>query len=114
MIIIWLNHLLCNHLAQPYSQSSAVASFVFHESRKRSKYEDRVITVERGVFKLVVFSATGCAGSDANQLIRRVAARMALSSDLSYADCTRTIRSRLAFCLVRAASHYIHGYRRMS
>ena len=95
-----------NHLA-PSCPRSAVAAYAYHESRKRSKYGERITEIERARLIPAVFSIVGGMGPDAKILIRRIAHLHAEKTDKGFSDVVCSLKREIQFTLIRAASHAI-------
>ena len=81
------------------------------EQEKCWQYEERILNVERGIFTLLVFSATGGAGPAATAFLKRLADKYSSRKSSSYAQTLNWIRCRLSFALLRSGILCLRGAR---
>ena len=81
------------------------------ETRKKSKYNDRITNVERGSFTPLVFTTTGGMGAECEKLNKRLAELIAIKSRQNYSQVIADIRRQLCFALLKATVIAVRGYR---
>ena len=81
------------------------------ETRKKSKYNDRITNVERGSFTPLVFTTTGGMGAECEKLNKRLAELIAIKSRQNYSQVIADIRRQLRFALLKATVIAVRGYR---
>ena len=86
-------------------------AYKYHEAIKKSKYEERVIKVEKSTFCPLIFSCTGGAGPSATKAMKRLACLISDKRNEPYADVVSYIRTKLSFALLRSSILCIRGCR---
>ena len=95
----------------PYAKScprSIPDSYIYHESIKKLKYEQRIIEVEKATFCPLIFSCTGAVPS-ASKAVQRLASRISDKKEDSYSDVVTYIRTKLSFALLRCSILCLRG-----
>ena len=85
--------------------------YLDHENRKKNKYNERVIQVEKGTFTPVVMSIFGGMGKEAEKFNKRLATLIAKKKKERYADVLGYMRTRLRFNLLKSILITIRGVR---
>ena len=101
----------CTH-SPSYSDKSVEQIYAQHEREKKSKYNSRVLQVEKGSFTPLIFSTTGGMGPECTKYHKRVAEQL-LSNKKgeAYSDVVNFIRTRIRFSLLRSTLVAIRGER---
>ena len=81
------------------------------ERKKKSKYNERIINVEKGSFTPLVMSTTGGMGVEATRFHKRLALLISEKRKENYAHVMNHIRTRLRFCLLKSTVMAIRGIR---
>ncbi|MCP4456567.1 MAG: hypothetical protein GY816_00845 [Cytophagales bacterium] len=82
-----------------------------HEQEKKSKYEERILEVEKGSFCPLVYSTTGGVGHLCETHHKRVARLIADKRKEDYPYIIRYIRTKLRFVLLRSVLMSLRGTR---
>ena len=91
-----------NPLAKSCPESSSEA-YKYHESIKKSKYEQRITEVEKATFCPLVFACTGGAGPSASKTLKQLASKLSARKEDSYADIRLYLRTKISFALLRSS-----------
>ena len=97
--------------AESHVSKSLGALYREKERLKKSKYNDRVINVEKGTFTPLVFTTTGGMGPECQRLNKRLAELIAVKRREQYSHVMQYIRCRLRFALLKATLVAIRGVR---
>ena len=81
------------------------------ERQKKTRYNARVIQVEKASFIPLVFSTSGGMAPECEKMNKRLAELIAIKRKESYADVISYIRKKLRFALLKATLIAIRGYR---
>ena len=82
-----------------------------HEQQKMSKYNSRVINVERGSFTPLIYTTFGGWGPQATRYHKRLAEKVARKRNEDYNDVLRHMRTRIRFSLLRSVLISVRGER---
>ena len=97
--------------SQSNQDKSTEKIFESHENEKKRHYNQRVIDVEQGTFTPLVFGTNGGFGKECDQFIKKLAEKMALKSDESYASVITWLRTKLSFCILKSVNTCVRGSR---
>ena len=86
--------------------------FEEQENEKKRHYNQRVIDVEQGTFTPLVFGTNGGFGGECDQFIRKLAEKLAIKSDETYASVITWLRTKLSFCILKSVHTCVRGSRR--
>ena len=82
-----------------------------NEREKKTKYNQRIIHVEKATFVPLVFTTSGGMGPECERLNKRLAELISLKRKQSYSDVITYIRKRLRFALLKATLIAVRGYK---
>ncbi len=82
-----------------------------HENEKMSKYNDRVLQIEKSSFVPLVFTTSGGMGPQCEAVHRRIAEAIAEKRNEKYSHVMSHIRTRLRFALLKTVLIAIRGFR---
>ena len=82
-----------------------------HEEQKKTKYNARVLQVEKATFSPIVFSTTGGMGDEATQFYKKLAKKTSKKTGQELCDVTCYMRRRLRFELLKTCLISLRGYR---
>ena len=97
--------------AQSNANTSLFQMYRRHENEKKSKYNDRVLQVEKATFTPLVFSTTGGMGNEAARFLKHLAVKLSNKSGQSYSDTVAFVRRRIRFDLLKTCVISLRGYR---
>ena len=86
-------------------------AYSYHETLKKSKYEQRICNVKNSSFNPLVFACTGGAGPSASKVMSRLASKISEKSLGSYAETMNYIRTKVSFALLRSSILCLRGCR---
>ena len=86
--------------------------FEEQENEKKRHYNQRVIDVEQGTFTPLVFGTNGGFGGECDKFIKKLAEKMAVKSDESYASVITWLRTKLSFSILKSVNTCVRGSRR--
>ena len=98
--------------SQSNQNKSTEKIFESHENEKKRHYNQRVIDVEQGTFTPLVFGTNGGFGKECDLFIKKLAEKMALKSDESYASVITWLRTKLSYCILKSVNTCVRGSRR--
>ena len=75
--------------------------FKEHENEKERKYNQRVMDVEMGTFKPLVFGTNGGMGLDCQDFLRTLANKLSTKNDEPYDRVISWLRTQLSFAILR-------------
>ena len=82
-----------------------------HEKEKKTKYNERIIEIERGTFTPLAFSCSGGAGTEAEKFIKYLAKRIAEKKSEPYAQVVSVLRRRVRFDILHSFNIALRGFR---
>ena len=82
-----------------------------HEDEKKRLYANRVLEVERGTFKPLVFTTTGGMADECKRFHNRLAELIFIKKGEEYSTTISWIRSKVFFALLRSALLCLRGSR---
>ena len=85
--------------------------YSMHEKEKKTKYNERILEIERGTFTPLVFSCSGGAGAEAEKFIKFLAKRIAEKKSEPYAQVVAVLRRRVRFDILRSCNIALRGFR---
>ena len=94
-----------------YSDKSIEQIYAQHEREKKSKYNNRILQVEKGSFTPLIFSTTGGMGPECSIYHKRLAELISMKRGDTYSDVVNYIRTRIRFSLLRSILVAIRGER---
>ena len=97
--------------APSYKSSSPSTLYAKHEREKIVKYNNRVLTVEKGSFTPLVYSTFGGWAPQAVRYHKRLAELVANKRNENYKDVINHMRTRVRFALLRSVLISIRGER---
>ena len=97
--------------APSYKSSSPSTLYAKHEREKIVKYNNQVLTVEKGSFTPLVYSTFGGWAPQAVRYHKRLAELVANKRNESYKDVINHMRTRVRFALLRSVLISIRGER---
>ena len=98
--------------SQPNQGKSTKKIVEEQENEKKRHYNQRVIDVEQGTFTPLVFGTNGGFGGECDQFIRKLAEKLAIKSDETYASVITWLRTKLSFCILKSVHTCVRGSRR--
>ena len=107
----YLDILITHPNCQTYSEKPMNQIYQLNERRKKAKYNERILQVEKASFTPIVGSTFGGWGDEANKHHKRIASLIANKKQESYADVINHIRTRLRFCVLRSVLTAVRGVR---
>ena len=102
-----------NPLAPSYRSSTQKAIYKRLENEKKSKYAERIIEIEKGTFTPLVFSTLGGCGMEAQRFLKQLIELHANKKKCDHSKVANLIRTKLAFCILRATILCIRGARKV-
>ena len=81
------------------------------ERMKKTKYNRRIIEVEKSTFVPLIFTTSGGMGPECEKMNKRLAHLIASKRNESYSDVINYIRRKLRFALLRATLIALRGFR---
>ncbi len=83
------------------------------EKEKKTKYNDRILQVEKASFSPLVFTTSGGMGPECEKLNKKIAQRMSTTTRRKehYSKIMNHIRTRLRFALLKSVLVAVRGYR---
>ena len=85
--------------------------YAAHEKQKMTKYNHRVIQVEKSTSAPLCFSTTGGMGPQAMMFVKKLAKHMTRTNGQSLSNTMASIRRRLRFELLKATLIAVRGHR---
>ena len=82
-----------------------------HENEKMKKYNERVLTVERGSFTPLIYTTFGGWGPQATRYHKRLAEKVASKRNEDYSHVLSHMRARVRFSLLRSVLIAVRGER---
>ena len=82
-----------------------------HENEKMKKYNERVLTVERGSFTPLVYTTFGGWGPQATRYHKRLAEKISSKRNEDYSHVLSHMRARVRFSLLRSTLVAVRGER---
>ena len=79
--------------AASHLKNSMEALYRENENKKKRAYNDRVINIEKGAFKLLVFCTTSGMGTECTQLNKQLAEMISQETGKAYAHVMRHLRT---------------------
>ena len=107
----YLDILITHPNCQTYVEKTISQIYQLNERRKKAKYNERILQVEKASFTPIVGSTFGGWGAEANKHHKRIASLIANKRQESYADVINHIRTRLRFCVLRSVLIAVRGVR---
>ena len=102
-----VTHLNC----RSYINKDSSQVYSQHEKQKKSKYNERIINVEKGSFTPIIMSTTGGMGTEATLFHKRLALLISEKRKENYSHVIGHIRTRLRFSLLKSTVMAIRGVR---
>ena len=102
-----------NPRAPSYRSSTQKAIYKRLENEKKSKYAERIIEIEKGTFTPLVFSTLGGCGMEAQRFLKQLIELHANKKKCDHSKVANLIRTKLAFCILRATILCIRGARKV-
>ena len=81
------------------------------EKNKKTKYNDRVLQVEKASFSPLIFTTSGGMGPECLKVNKKIAERMAEKRKEQYSKVMNHVRTRLRFALLKSVLVAVRGYR---
>ena len=94
-----------------YAEMPAEQLYRSLENKKKAKYNERILQVEKASFVPIVGSTFGGWGDEATKYHKRIASLLADKRNEQYADVINHLRTRLRFCILRSVLVAIRGVR---
>ena len=86
--------------------------FESQENEKKRQYNQRVIDVEHGTFTPLVFGTNGGFGKECELFIAKLAEKLSIKTDESYAAVITWLRTKLSFSILKSVNVCVRGSRR--
>ena len=102
---------VCHPNAASYMTKSFDALYLEKEKEKKSKYNDRVINIEKASFTPLVFLTTGGQSKECDRLNKRLSELIANKRKEQYCHVVAHVRTRLRFSLLKSTLTALRGYR---
>ena len=96
---------------QTHRSKSTRQIYKENEREKKTKYNQRIIHVEKATFVPLVFTTSGGMGPECERLNKRLAELISLKRKQSYSDVITYIRKRLRFALLKATLIAVRRYK---
>ena len=97
--------------APSYQTKEIPALYIKHENEKKTKYNNRIITVEKGTFTPLVYSTFGECGPEAKRYHKRLAQLISRKRNEEYHYVVNHIRRKIRFALLRSVLVALRGER---
>ena len=97
--------------APSYQRSDIDTLYRKHETEKMTKYNNRVLMVERGSFTPLIYTTFGGWGPQATRYHKRLAEKIAVKRNEKYSQVLNHMRTRIRFSLLRSALIAVRGER---
>jgi hypothetical protein len=85
--------------------------FMEHENKKRRKYQQRVLDVEMGFLRPLVFGTNGGMGIEGQMFLKQLAQKLAEKDNERYAVVIACLRTRISFVILRSVHVSVRGSR---
>ena len=85
--------------------------FMEHENEKGRKYQQRVLDVEMGFFRPLVFGTNGGMGIEGQMFLKQLAQKLAEKNNERYAVVIACLRTRISFEILRSVHVSVRGSR---
>ena len=102
-----------NPMAPTYRSLTQKAVYKRLENEKKRKYAKRIIEIEKGTFTPLVFSTTGGCGMEAQRFLKQLIEIHAKKKNADHSKTAALIRTKLAFCVLRAVILCVRGSRKV-
>ena len=97
--------------ADSYLNKSLATIYREKESRKKTKYNNRVINIEKASFTPLIFTTTGGMSPECERLNKRLAEKISVKQSENYSQVMAHVRTRLRFALLKATLVAVRGIR---
>ena len=96
-----------------YQGKSLEEIYEMCEKEKKTKYNDRILQVEKASFTPLVFTTSGGMGPECEKLNKKIAQSMATTTRKHehYSKIMNHVRTRLRFALLKSILVAVRGYR---
>ena len=94
-----------------YIDKDLATVYATHEKQKKTKYNERVVQVQKGSFTPIVMSTFGGMGVEATKFHKRLGQLIAKRRGETYSAVMNYIRTRLRFSLLKSVLTSIRGIR---
>ena len=81
------------------------------EKRKKSKYNDRILQVEKASFSPLIYTTNGGMGPECLRVNKKIAERIAEQRKEHYSKVMNHVHTRLRFALLKSVLVAVRGYR---
>ena len=103
---------LFNPFAKSHLNQKLDTAFKCNENEKKRMYNQRVIEIEHGSFRPLVFTPYGETGREAERFTTEQAQKLAERKNMTYNTIILWLRSKLSFNLLKSAVLCLRGSRR--
>ena len=100
-----------NPNSNSYLNKSVKKVYETLESKKRCKYNERILHVERGTFTPLIFSITGGYGPECKTFLKLLCNKICNKKNESFNDVISFLRVRLSFTILKLSLLCIRGSR---
>ena len=100
---------VCHPNADSYRDLTPNQVYKRHEDEKKRKYASRVLEVEQGTFKPLVFTTTGGMSDECQRYHSRLAKLISAKKQENYATTMSWIRTKVSFAILRIALVCLRG-----
>ena len=97
--------------ALTYRNREIFSVYKQHEEKKRKKYEQRVIQIEKCSFTPLVYSITGGMAPKPQEFYKRLASLVAEKRNERYEDVMGTMRTKLVFSFLKSVLVSLRGHK---
>ena len=94
-----------------YQSKTPEQLYSMHEKEKMRKYNSRILQVEKGSFTPLIYTTYGWWGPQATRYHTRLAEKICLKRNDSYAKVMSTMRTRVRFSILRSVLMAVRGER---
>ena len=85
--------------------------YITNENRKKNKYNDHILQVQKGSFTPLIFSTYGGMGPECTRYHKKVAQLISKKRNENYADVMNVIRTKIRFSLMKTTLVAVRGER---
>ena len=99
------------HVNSRSNHSKYTKTMFKEQENEKRKYNQRVMDVEMGTFKPLVFGTNGGMGLDCQDFLRTLANKLSTKNDEPYASVISWLRIQLSFAILRTVHRCVRGSR---
>ena len=95
-----------------YRNQTPAQLYKNHKNKKKNKYNERILQVEKRSFTPLVFTTYGGMGPECAKYHKKVAQLISKKRNESYADVMNVIRTKIRFSILKSTLEVVRGVRR--